>query len=53
MLGCIAPQSRWAERLEALFAKHPGIDRRLLGYPENWQECPIWRADGQLTTPRV
>jgi abortive infection bacteriophage resistance protein len=45
MLGYIAPQSKWAERLEALFAKHPGVDRRLLGYPENWQDCPFWRTD--------
>jgi abortive infection bacteriophage resistance protein len=42
LLGYIAPQSKWAERLEALFAAHPGIDRRLLGYPDNWQKCPIW-----------
>jgi hypothetical protein len=42
MLGYIAPQSRWASRLEALFAEHPDIDRRLLGYPVNWRECPIW-----------
>ncbi|MDR1358398.1 MAG: Abi family protein [Coriobacteriales bacterium] len=38
----IAPQSRWAERLESLFALHPQIDRKLLGYPDNWHDCPIW-----------
>jgi abortive infection bacteriophage resistance protein len=43
MLGYIAPQSRWADRLEALFTKHPRIDRRLLGYPDNWRECPFWQ----------
>jgi abortive infection bacteriophage resistance protein len=43
LLEYIAPQSRWADRLEALFAKHPRIDRKLLGYPENWRECPIWK----------
>jgi abortive infection bacteriophage resistance protein len=42
LLSYIAPQSRWVDRLEALFSQHPDIDRRLLGYPENWQECPIW-----------
>jgi abortive infection bacteriophage resistance protein len=44
LMGYIAPQSGWADRLEALFAKNPDIDRRLLGYPDNWQECPIWSA---------
>jgi hypothetical protein len=43
LLSYIAPQSGWADRLEALFVKHPDIDRRLMGYPENWRECPIWR----------
>jgi abortive infection bacteriophage resistance protein len=42
LLGYIAPQSGWAERLEALFAAHPGIDRKLMGYPANWRESPIW-----------
>jgi abortive infection bacteriophage resistance protein len=42
LLGYIAPQSGWTDRLEDLFAKHPNIDRRLLGYPDNWRECPIW-----------
>jgi abortive infection bacteriophage resistance protein len=42
LLSYVAPQSGWALRLEALFAKHPDINRRLLGYPENWRECPIW-----------
>ena len=48
MLGYVAPQSGWAGRLEALFARHPNIDRRLLGYPDNWQECPIWSASWSL-----
>jgi hypothetical protein len=46
LLSYIAPQSGWADRLEALFASHPGIDRKLLGYPENWRECPIWGGGG-------
>jgi abortive infection bacteriophage resistance protein len=52
LMGSIAPQSQWAMRLEALFERFPNIDRNLLGYPNNWNECPIWagdrqRADGQ------
>lgn len=44
LIGYIAPQSGWDDRLEALFAAHPDIDRQMLGYPENWQDCPIWRS---------
>lgn len=51
LLGYIAPQSGWADRLEDLFAKHPNIDRRLLGYPDNWQECPIWSGRQVESTP--
>ena len=47
MLGYIAPQSSWAERLEALYIKHPNVDRKLLGYPDNWHECPIWENSGK------
>jgi abortive infection bacteriophage resistance protein len=53
LLGYIAPQSGWANRLEALFAKHPGIDRKLLGYPEGWQECPIWSTDSSVWPPQI
>jgi abortive infection bacteriophage resistance protein len=42
LLGFIAPQSGWADRLEHLIEGHPRIDRSLLGYPANWKECPIW-----------
>jgi abortive infection bacteriophage resistance protein len=45
LMARIAPQSGWAQRLEALFGKHPNIDRSLLGYPDNWQECPIWGGE--------
>lgn len=39
----IAPQSKWSTRIEALFAAHPNINRKLLGYPVNWEDCPIWQ----------
>lgn len=42
MLKLIAPQSRWQSRLEELFRKYPEIPLRLMGFPENWKECPIW-----------
>lgn len=38
----IAPQSHWAERLESLFREFPDIPHGEMGFPANWQECPIW-----------
>lgn len=39
----IAPQSRWAERLEELWVeKHPNIPIERMGFPEHWKTCPIW-----------
>lgn len=48
LLGYIAPQSGWKARLELLFAAHPDIERRMLGYPENWQDCSIWQDGGTV-----
>lgn len=40
----IAPQSKWMERLETLLAGFPTIPKSYMGIPENWKECPIWKA---------
>lgn len=41
-LHCVAPQSQWAHRLQALFAEFPAIPTADMGFPKNWTECPIW-----------
>lgn len=38
-------QSRWRNRLTALFDKHPDVPLRFMGFPENWMDCPIWEND--------
>lgn len=40
----IAPQSKWMERLETLLARFSTIPTSYMGIPENWKECPIWKA---------
>jgi abortive infection bacteriophage resistance protein len=40
----VAPQSRWGERLGELLQAFPDIPRPEMGFPTNWQECPIWAA---------
>ncbi|MFC1595821.1 Abi family protein [Candidatus Margulisiibacteriota bacterium] len=42
MLKQIAPQSHWQERLEALLNKYPDVPLDQMGFPENWQSCPVW-----------
>lgn len=43
MMAIIAPQSRWQEWLEDLISQFPEVSMRPTGFPENWQECPIWK----------
>lgn len=43
-LHIIAPQSRWQKRFEKVMADHPDIPLNLMGFPENWTDCPIWQT---------
>lgn len=39
----IAPNSGWAARVRSLLAKHPDVPRAQMGFPEQWERCPVWR----------
>jgi abortive infection bacteriophage resistance protein len=53
LLSRVAPQSGWQHRLRALWIdKHPQIPIRIMGFPENWTECPIWKSE-KTTHPRA
>ncbi len=43
MLRRIAPQSNWPERLNDLLCEYDEIPIAPMGFPELWQECPIWQ----------
>ena len=45
-LNRIAPQSQWPKRLQSLFASYPEVPIYSMGFPENWQDCPIWSSNG-------
>ncbi len=45
MLNIIAPQSKWPNRLNELLNKYPDIPLISMGFPENWQGCPIWSVN--------
>lgn len=44
LLETTAPKTRWRERLCVLLASLPTDDLRHMGFPEDWERCPIWEA---------
>ena len=45
-LGRIAPQSQWARRVRTLLADFPRIPVAEMGFPPDWERCPIWSSSG-------
>jgi abortive infection bacteriophage resistance protein len=43
MSSVAAPQSRWPERVRTLLAEYPDIPRPSMGFPSDWEKCPIWQ----------
>lgn len=41
-MGCISPDHHWRDRLQDLLARHPSVDLRTMGFPNNWQELALW-----------
>ncbi len=46
LLGTIAPQSGWSERLMALLADFQDIPRLSMGMPEGFEHSPLWQKEG-------
>lgn len=43
LLNTINPKHTFVSRLKELLTKYPNSDVRAMGFPENWQEEPIWK----------
>ncbi len=41
-LSVIAPQSNWPSRLKRLIKENPHIPIADMGFPTDWEKCPIW-----------
>lgn len=41
-MAIVAPDSDWPGRLATLIADNPTGDFAAMGFPENWQERPLW-----------
>jgi len=44
LLAIIAPQSDWPRRLEGLLDSYPDIPLDEMGFPADWNDCPIWKS---------
>lgn len=41
-LRCVAPQSGWSNRIRSLLAEFSRVPRVSMGFPADWERCPIW-----------
>ena len=42
LLRHVAPNTHWKDRLLKLLADYPEVPTASMGFPANWQTCPIW-----------
>jgi abortive infection bacteriophage resistance protein len=42
LLRQVAPQSAWKDRFRQLMDTYPDVPLRFMGFPENWEDSPIW-----------
>lgn len=43
LLNTINPNNTFKEKLDILFEKYPLIDKKAMGYTENWNNEPLWK----------
>ena len=41
-IDIVSPNNDMLEHLQALLAEYPMIDTRAMGFPQNWQDEPLW-----------
>lgn len=44
----VAPHSAWKQRLQYLLADYPDVPIRFMGFPDNWEESPLWQDAGDM-----
>ena len=42
VIDIVSPNNDMLEHLQALLAEYPMIDTRAMGFPQNWQDEPLW-----------
>lgn len=44
LMDIINPGHHWKKRLSELLQRHPGVWPRSMGFPDNWQNLPLWKG---------
>ena len=50
-IDIVSPNNDMLEHLQALLVEYPMIDTRAMGFPQNWQDEPLWNHRGQVHRP--
>ena len=40
----VSPNNRFTQKLKSLLAEYPAIDVRVMGFPADWENEPLWKA---------
>lgn len=51
MLDIISPGSRWRRSLLELMEEHKAVNLELMGFPQGWQDSPIWTLTPSEASP--
>ena len=43
LLFTVSPNNRFTQKLKSLLAEFPTVDISAMGFPENWQNEPLWK----------
>lgn len=43
LLNFILPHNTWKDDVKHLLTSYPGISIRLMGFPQAWQDSPLWK----------
>jgi abortive infection bacteriophage resistance protein len=43
LLFTVSPNHTFTEKLKSLLAEYPTVDVRAMGFPDGWQEEPLWQ----------
>ncbi|MDR2233249.1 MAG: Abi family protein [Tannerella sp.] len=43
LLNTVNPKHTFRQKLESLFMKYPNVDRKAMGFPQNWQTEMLWK----------
>ena len=43
LLFTVSPHSTFTQKIKSLLADYPTVDVKAMGFPENWQDEPLWQ----------